>query len=104
MVEFDFEKFKRTCNNFENIIDLTNNREKRLFISAIYANGGECTPLVYGPNGSYAFWRTYSADTGKDVIYGVRQADVTSDHTIYTVQDFIIQKFDPSAVLEFLKE
>ena len=98
MVEFDFEKFKRTCNNFYHLIDLRDDDDKKLFIDAIYINRQQCTPLVLGPNGVYAYWH----NTGR--IYGVRRGDTVDGCKIYTVRDFIIQKFDSSAVLEFLKE
>ena len=100
MVEFDFEKFRSTCNNPHNLLDLTDNDDKELFIDAIYTNRQQCTPLVLGPNGAYAYWHNAEPER----IYGVRRDDSIYGCKIYTVQDFIIQKFNSSAVLEFLKE
>lgn len=95
--DFNFEKFKRTCNNMHEVIDITDNNEKRLFINAVYTNGAECDPLVLGSGCAYAYY------VREGVVYGVRKGDDRIIFCeIYTVQDFIIQEYDePFAVLDF---
>lgn len=91
-MNFDFEKFRETCNDIDRVMDLRDEVDRKAFTVYMEENRikhtdlGRVLPFVWFDSGF--------------AVFGV---DTTYPHTIiYPFRDFLAPEFDMDNILEFL--
>ena len=91
-MNFDFEKFRKTCNDIYKVMDLRDKTDRKAFTAYMDENGIKHT--YFGRSFPFV-WLEGTAVFGIDNIH---------PHTsIYSFRDFFLLDFDMSNVLEFLE-
>lgn len=91
-MNFNFEKFRKTCNDFHKVMDLRAEADRKAFTAYMDENGikhtnmGRSLPFV---------WLEGTAVFGVDDIY--------SNMTIYSFRDFFLPELSVDDILDFLE-